>query len=275
MQSTDKKASASQEHPSLYYRLMRGILRLCYPRCRVRFEVPPEDAPSVFVCNHASIHAPIMMTLDFPRPHKNWMIACAMDKRRAKIYAYHDVFFGESHHCKPFWRFLSGIVGRGLPPLLRWSDPIPVYHDRRVAQTFRQSLAALRDGFDLVIFAEDARRFSEFVNELQTGFVDLGRMAWRESGRLLRFYPVYAEKKHRIISVGCPVCYDPETELAVQRQTAAATLRDSIDRLARALPPHKPVPFLPKRWYAAYGQYENNFAGYWKMIANEQEVEPC
>ena len=46
----------------------------------------------------------------------------------------------------------------------------------------------------------------------------------------------------------------------------AGYLRDNIDRLARALPEHKPVPFLPERWYSAYGMYEDEVYGYWKMI---------
>ena len=150
--------------PSLYYRIMRVVLRMFFPPSRIRYAEKLDSAPSVFVCNHARIVGPVMMTLDFPRRHKNWLIACAMDENKAATYAYHDVFFGEGRRWKGFWRFLSRIVALLLPPLLRGSDPIPVYHDRRVVQTFRQSLAALREGYDLVIFAEDARRFSKYVN---------------------------------------------------------------------------------------------------------------
>ena len=73
-----------------------------------------------------------------------------------------------------------------------------------------------------------------------------------------------------MISVGKPIAYDPELSLDEQRDVIASYLRDNIDRLARELPEHKPVPFLPERWYSAYGMYEEDVYGYWKMIENNE-----
>ena len=80
----------------------------------------------------------------------------------------------------------------------------------------------------------------------------------------------YLEKKNAVISVGKPITYDPEQSLDEQREKIIRYLRDNIDRLGRALPVHKPVSFMQPRWYTAYGQYEDDVAGYWRMIENNE-----
>ncbi len=250
----------------LYYKMIRGILRLCFPHSSTIYEEQPDSEPAVFVCNHAAIRGPVMMTLDFRRKHQTWTVSCALDSHAAVNYAFHDIFCGNSRRCKWFWRMLSHIVAKGLPPLLLYSETIPVYHNKSIVKTFKQSITALTHGDDLVIFAESPKRYSNYINELQPGFVDIARLYYRRTHRAIRFYPVYVEKKNAVILVGDPIAYDPDEPLDEQRGTIAAYLRDSIDRLAATLPKHKPIPFLSDRWYRAYGSYEDDAPGYWKMI---------
>lgn len=251
---------------SFYYNCMQCVARILFPRAMVRFAEPPPEEPVVFVGNHAAVCGPVLLTLDLPRKHQTWTIHAATDRKTASRYAFHDVFFGNSRRCRWFWRILSGIVGKALPPLLREAGTIPVYHDARIAATMRGSMKALLNGEDLVIFGESPKRYSPYVNDLQAGFVDLARLYYRKTRKRLAFCPFYVKK--RVIAVGTPILYDPEAPMEAQREVIVLRLRDSIDALGRSLPPHKPVPFLPERWYRAYGQYENDFAAYWEMIEN-------
>ena len=255
----------------IYYKAVRGFLHLPFRKAKTICETPLDDDPAVFVCNHANVNGPVMMTLHFKRPHQSWTISYAMDKEHTAGYAFHDVLFGNSHKHKKWYRFLSRIVGKCLPPLLIYAGTIPVYHDSGIIKTFKQSVKALTGGEDLVIFAESPARFSDYVCELQPGFIDLARLYYRKTKKALKFYPVYLNKKNRVISVGSPIAYDPDLSMDEQRDTITTYLRDNIDRLGRSLPPHQPVPFYPPRWYAAYGQYEHDVAGYWQMIQNDDQ----
>lgn len=254
----------------IYYKFIRGILRLCFPHAENVYEETPGDEPAVFVCNHSAIRGPVMMTLDFKRKHQTWTVSCALDSKEAANYAYHDILFGRTRKPEWFWRMISRIIAKMLPPLLIYSDTIPVYHDKNIIKTFKQSVKALMEGNDLVIFAESPRRYSEFVCNLQEGFIDIARLYYRKSKKAIKFYPVYLEKKNAVISIGKPIAYDPELPLDEQRPIIAEYLRDNIDRLGRALPPHKPVPFMAERWYAKYGEYENDVQGYWAMIQGRE-----
>ena len=259
-----------KQPPTLYYRFIRWIARLSFPRADTVFEVEP-DEPAVFVCNHSTIIGPVMTTLHFPLPQTSWTVSNAMSEDTAVSYAYHDVLVGRSRRFKGFWRILARIVSRMLPPVLRCSDVIPVYHDRRIITTFKESVRALEEGVNLIIFGESPERYSEYVNKLQPGLVDVARLYYRKTKKPLSFYPVYAEKKNHLISVGKPIAYDPDGDHDEQRESITDYLSGNIDRLARQMKPHKPVPFLSERWYAAYGEYEKDAFGYWKMISEDPE----
>lgn len=256
--------------PTLYYKIMRGMARILFPRAKITYEeTPEENEAAIYVCNHSNVCGPIMITLDFPGKHKTWALSYALDKEKCENYAFHDIFFGKSRKIKWFWRLLSKIMRSALPPLLLYSDTIPVYHDTRIIKTFKESIAALKRGENVVIFAESPKMYSEYINEMQLGFVDLARIYYRETGKNLKFYPAYVCKKHRTIAVARPIEYDPSVPMSSQRITICDNLSRGIDRMARSLPKHKPIPFLPKRWYDAYGEYENDTDGYWKMIGGE------
>lgn len=258
---------------SFLYRLVLLAGRIICPKSSVEYESAPDECPGVFVCNHAAVRGPIMMTLYFKRPHKSWVITYALDKEKAPNFAFHDFFVGESRRHKRFWRFVAKIVGKLIPSVLAEAGAIPVYHDARAIRTVRESIDTLNDGRDIVIFAESPVRYSEYVNELQTGFVDLGALYYKRTGKALKFYPVYIEKKNRKIAVGTPVAFDPSLSIADQRIAVSDHLKREIDRLARNMKPHRPVPFLPQRWYDAYGRYENDFDAYWRSFEENGPID--
>ena len=251
----------------LYNRIMHGIARMAFPKAKTVFEEPFDGEPSVFVCNHAAVRGPVMMTLDFVIKHQTWVVHCATDREKTPNYAFHDILTGESRRFKGFYRFLARIITVMLPTLLKYEPVIPVYHDSNILTSFKQSIKALNDGDSLVIFGESTERYTAYINRLQPGFIDFARLYYRRSGKRLNFYPVYVEKKNAVISVGKPIAYDPELPMDEQRGLIADYLCDNIDRLARQLPPHTPVPFLPQRWYDTYGErFEHDTPGYWHMM---------
>ena len=251
---------------SLYARLLEPLARLIFPKCKlVTKQQIPDDEPAVFLCNHSAAIGPALMTLYFEKPHKTWVISYAMDKKIGPNYFFHDGFFGRSHKCKWFFRLLSKIVMPMLRPLLRMGDPILVYHDRRITNTFNESVEALEQGKNLVVFPESPVRATEYVSTLYDGFADVGRMYFKKTGKCLKFYPVYCEKKNRVISIGEPITYDPNAPQRDERRIIAEHVQNGIDSLARELPPHKPVPFMQPVWYEYYGEYENDVVAYWAL----------
>lgn len=255
-----------EKRKSVYYKIVSAILHLVVPRAKTVFEVPPGNEPVVFVSNHASINGPLMMTFYFSRKCRIWAIAESLDKVHTRSYAFHDVLVGDGKNSFRFWKFVAGIVKVMLPPILIYNT-ITVYRDRRILETFRNSTDALKQGYDIIVFGESTERYSEYVNEIQPGFVGLGRMYYKQTGKRLKFYPVYLNKENRLISVGSPIEFDPDMDGEEFRKKTCTFIRDGIDRLGRSMKPHKIIPFLPQDWYDTYGErFEHDVAGYWHMI---------
>lgn len=241
------------------------LAKMIFKKSKVVTKVELTDEPAVYLCNHSGAIGPALMTLYFEKPHKTWVIDFAMDKEIGPNYFFHDGFFGRSKKCKWFYRLLSKIVMPLLRPLLSLSDPILVHHDRRIMQTFGESVEALENGKSLVIFPESPVRATEFVSTVYDGFADVGRMYHLKTGKCLKFYPVYCENKNHVISVGEPIEYNPEHSSRDQRRVIAEYVQAGIDALARELPAHKPRPFMLPVWYEYYGEYEFNVQEYWKL----------
>ena len=254
--------------PLLYY-LLYPFVRLRYMFTKTVFTSEVKE-PSVFISNHAQMDGLIMSHLYFSRPHYNWVINCALDEEKCVNYAYHDVFLGNAKKNKKKYLRYSKVVANNLPRIIRnCSKAIPVYHDIRISETLKQSLEALEKGYDIIIFAESPKKYSEYVNELQTGFVVLGYLYHLKTGKDLNFYPTYINRKRKRILVGQPTKYNSENSQKMERNRINDYLIKEITKLGMSLKKHKPTPFLRKEWYDTYGEkYGDDFISYWKMVEN-------
>lgn len=254
--------------PIIYY-ILYPIVKLMYMNTKVIYEEEINE-PSVFISNHAKANGPVMINMYLKRDIVNWAIHCALDEKYAVNYAYHDVLCGDASKHKKFTLFIAKWIAKRLPRILKtYKNIIPVYHNMKIKYTLDRSMEALENGSDLVIFAESNNDYSKYIANLQTGFVILGKMYYKSTGKLLNFYPTYLSKKRKRIMVGKPIKYDPNISLNENRKIINKYLIENITRLANSLKPHKPVTFLSEKWYRTYGEYKDDIYGYWKMIEND------
>lgn len=235
-------------------------------------EAPAEDEVGVYCCNHAGANGPAMMTLSFQPKHRTWIISYVLNKKQNVNFIFNDFMCGEGRKNKWFWRFLAKLTAAFLRPLLECARPIPVFHDRRVMDTLKESVDALENGDNVVIFPECPKKFSEYVFELYDGFADLGRLYSKVTeGKKLKFYPVYVENVNRKIMIAKPIEYDPTNNPKAERVRISEYVRDGIDRMGRSLPEHKPVAFLEQIWFDTYGQYVDHMQDYWAKFEQKEE----
>lgn len=253
---------------SAYARFARVLARIIFRKPEFVFEEPlPKDEAVVFTANHSGAYGPVNAALYFPTPCRPWTIAQILDKKSAADFVFYDFFAATTKKCKFFWRILSHIVAFLLRPLLLATEGIPVYHDRRITETFAKSIDALKSGSNLVVFPECPEKFSPHINEFYGGFAKLGLLYYKETGKKLKFYPTYVAHPLKKVLVGKPVEFDPEKPATLQRKQIAEELRDRTEKLALSLPEHSVHPFLTDEWYEAFGQYweENRMLEYWQL----------
>lgn len=256
----------------LYCKFVYKLGRLLFPKRTVNYEEQPEKGEvAVYVCNHSGAIGPANMAAWFDQPFRPWSISCLFDKRIAPNFIFHDFLLGRSRKFKKPYRLLAKIIAKLLPPLVKQQNPILVHRNSaRIMQTFKESVAALKEGNNLVVFPECPHKFSNYVSELYEGFIDVARLYNRDTGRKLKFYPVYIPADIRTISIGKPIEYNINVKASDERKLIADYLKQNMDRLARTLHTKKAVPFLKEEFYEYYPEFVEDTAAYWAFCNCER-----
>ena len=190
--------------------------------------LPPEE-PTVYVCRHLNMHGPLttVIRLDF---HVHPMIlSCFFDKDDCyKQYA--EFTFTErrgkrkkKHDWKAYW------ASRIVPPVMRSLRAIPVYREMDVnsMQTMRKTLTYLKNNESVIVYPDKEYTAGyETVSELYEGFLLLGQLYKRETGRSLRFVPLYIDEAGRSIKESAPVTVD---DFRTGRAEAYAYIKEAIN----------------------------------------------
>lgn len=229
--------------PHLRVGMLRRVVSLLFWGYRVTATQPLPAEPCVLVSNHAKAWAPLAMCTRFPRRFRPWAAWQVCFGQSYYAYAMQDFWPGKPRRSAWFYRLLARVTSRLIPFVINGVEAVPVYRDSRSLITFRKSLQTLSEGLDLVIFPETDRPFSPYINDLDAGFADVGKLYSQTKKKNLAFYPVYVCKALRRIAVGRPVFYNPALSAQENRLYISGQMRQRIDELAHNLPTHKPVSY--------------------------------
>ena len=234
------------------YRIRASARLVCFflrPFLRLRVsgleKLRKDEYPSVFVCNHGFMYGPVAATIYLPTYFRPWI---------------HDVMLSRQSATEEIaWSFpgFLKVTGKRLgmwiisqaaaivSTLMSAFYPIPVVRgtSRDLLKTFSDSITALEEGDNLLIFPErpGARTRSgvgsqdEGADELReffTGFAHLGKMYYDQTGQELLFYPLYCDRKDRAFRIGDPVRYDSSLPSREGKQALAQALHLRIVALA-------------------------------------------
>lgn len=225
------------KRPKILYRIVSFIIKPFYKN-EVIWTVPQPKENVIFVANHTRTYAPIAIHLNITRPMRPWVNAHTLTFRDAYKLYYHKI----GYNYRP--KLLRGFLLIFLTPLinlfLRGLDPIPVYYDTRLMTTFEKSIHTLQDNYDIVIYPEkNIPPAHKFVNDMNNGFVHLAQHYYKETGKCLKFYPVYSAQSLKKILIGEPIAYNPDINIRVQRQAVVDHLISQINHMGASLPEHK------------------------------------
>lgn len=195
------------------YRFVRKAVQIFTKKMNTVWQTQFINGPSVFICNHDRAFGPIAMCGHFElyKDVSPWINAQVLSSRDMPSYVRKDYWWKPgkwySKICDYTLAYLCSLI---LPPILRGSACVPVYHDTGVIKTLKMSVNALRSGRHLVLFPERPTGYCQYDNEIINGFVSIGRLYYRRTKQILNFYPTYIDWSGKTISVAKPIPYDPE-----------------------------------------------------------------
>jgi hypothetical protein len=194
---------------------------------KTEWETPFEEGPCVFVGNHVGAIGPVDMCTKFPLWQKShpWINAGMLDAKEVPAYVRQDYWWKPGSFFEPVLNVTVPYMAAAVvPPILRSLPYIPVYHDQRIIVTMRESIKAMKKGDYLIIFPEQPSGWLSHHEWINTGWLRLGELWYRASGRALKMYPVHIDRKGRKFVISKPVWYDPARRFAEQEKELAEAL---------------------------------------------------
>lgn len=239
-----------QDH--FLYPFFKRIIRFFYPKIEViGWEQVPNDEPVIFVGNHSQIHGPVSSVLYLPGKRLVWCAGEMMKREEIPEYAFRDFWSFKPKWTHGFYRMLSHLITPIALVLLNSSETLPVYKDTRVISTFRQSVAAMQDGYNLVIFPEQNILYNQIIYDFQDKFIDVARFYNKKTGKNACFVPMYLAPKLKKMYIGTPIRFDSSVPIELERERIKRALMDSITSIACSLPRHTVIPYrnIPRKNY--------------------------
>lgn len=223
------------------YRFWKAVVRLFFPKVEFiwKCDRPDDGEPVIFVCNHTKIYAPAAFLLRYDRPTRPWSNAHLLTLKEVGNHVYHNILSNR----KP--KFLLYPLATLLLPLIVWAfrsiEPIPVYKQtKRVVETFDKAIETLESGMQQIVFPEKLENpVNKYIFELQHGFTYLGKEYYEKTGKILKYYPVYAAQSLNKVLIGEPIAFDPQVHMSKQKIAICNYLENGIKELGDSLPEHK------------------------------------
>lgn len=231
------------------YKIVRALVDTFYPRYEI---VGAETLPKegiILVGNHSQMDGPIVGELSIPDPHRIWCVEEMMYRKQVPVYAFRDFWSQKPKWSHPFYRFLAYLIAPISAALFRNPDTIAVYRDARIKSTFKQTISALEEGANVIIFPEHDEPHNQIVYDFQRNFVDVARLYHRRTKKELAFVPMYIAPAFRKVYLGKAIRYCPDASLEEERERICRYCMDEITAIAVSLPEHTVVPYrnFPKK----------------------------
>jgi 1-acyl-sn-glycerol-3-phosphate acyltransferase len=193
--------------------------------------------------NHSQAHGPLMSELFFPTDKKIWCTGEMMNRKEIPAYAYKDFWSYKPKWTKWFYKLASHIIAPVFAYVFNNADCLPVYKDMRIMTTYKETVKALENGANVIIFPESSKEYNEIINEFQDKFVDVARLYYARTKKDLSFVPCYHAVELKKVVFGNPITFEPQKDKDEHRKEIIGYLKEQITALAKELPVHSVVPY--------------------------------
>lgn len=204
-----------------------------------------KDFPAIFISNHGVWSGPMAAVMYLPTYFRPWVHNVMLDREKAADDMYKSFFHRLPLLTESTKKRLAYWVAKPVTWALNAFNPIPVERSshRRVLETFHETIEALAESDNVLIFPErpvdivqeDANAFlhsKEQLRDLATGFASIGKMYYNKSGRCISFYPMYINRKSHVFRIGKPIVYNPQNNPHDEKQRISDQLKEAIHALS-------------------------------------------
>lgn len=231
MNKSEKKKTGKRP---LYFRLLKKIMKIKYKKPRFVYLGEPITNGAIILSNHEGTDAPMSLEIYLDRPIRMWG-ASEMNSGLVSLYKYQTrVYYHEKKHWNLFLARLFCLIASPVTHLFYSGfDLISTYKDVNLTKTVRESIDALANGENIVIFPEDST--NGYLPELEgfhNGFVLLADVCKRR-GVDVPIIVSYYRKSDNTYIFDKPVRYSEIAKPEMSRDDVAKLLCKRCNELGK------------------------------------------
>lgn len=249
---------ASPKKGSSLYKVLKWFVWLFSPKMEVEgLENLPQE-PVILVGNHCQLYGPIAAELYAPGEHYTWCAGEMLHLKDVPEYAFRDFWSQKPKYTHWFYKIASYLIAPLSVFIFNHANTIGVYHDTRIISTFKNTVKALQEGANVVIFPEHDVKYNHIIYQFQEKFVDVAKLYYKRTGKEVAFVPLYIAPKLGKMCIGTPIRFCADNPMKEECGRISQNLAQQVTDMACALPEHTVVPYrnIPKKYYPKNTQKE-------------------
>ena len=228
------KVENRQKKRKWWFRLLKRMMRCRYKEPKFIYLGKEIGNGGIILSNHEGTDAPMSLEIYCNAPLRMWG-AHEMNSGLIKMYKYQTrVYYHEKKHWNLHLARLFCLIASPLTNLFyKGLDLISTYKDGRFIKTIRESVSAIKEGDNIVIYPEDSK--NGYLPELEGffgGFVVLAETC-KKQGIDVPIYVTYFKKSELTYIVDAPVMYSELTKNGESREEVALKLLNRCNELGK------------------------------------------
>lgn len=229
-----KKPKKFKQKRKAWFRFMKKLMVCRYKKPKFVFLGEKPTNGAIIISNHEGTDAPLSLEMYCDFPIRFWGTG-EMNSGLKKLYQYQTkVYYHEKKHWNLFLARMFCLVASPLTNLYyKGLNLISTYHDSRFRQTLKDSLKAIQDGDNIVIFPEKSDK--GYLPELEgfyKGFLSFADVC-KAKDIDVPIYVSYFKIKEKIYVFDKPVKYSSLIATGESRNQIAKKLLDRCNELGK------------------------------------------
>ena len=228
-----KKLNNSQNR-KWWFKLIKKLMLCRYKEPRFVYLGDEIDKRSLILSNHEGTDAPMSLEIYLNKPIRMWG-AHEMNSGLIKMYKYQsEVYYHEKKHWNIHLARLFCLIASPVTNVFyKGLNLISTYKDARFRRTIKESLEALNNGENIVIFPEDSTNgYLEELEGFYGGFVVLAEICKKRKIDVPIFV-TYFRKKDLTYIIDKPVLYSELSKDGASREEIAKKLVERCNVLGK------------------------------------------
>ena len=217
-----------------WFRFMKKLMLGRYKKPEFRYLGKEISTGAVILSNHEGTDAPMSLELYLDKPIRMWG-AGEMNSGVVELYKYQTkVYYHEKKHWNIHLARLFCLIASPITNLFyKGLELISTWHDVRFVKTLRESVKAIQDGDNIVIFPEVSDNgYLPQLEGFHGGFVALCDTLLRR-GIDVEVFVTYFKKDELIYVIDAPVRYSEIKAGCESREEVARKLLERTNALGR------------------------------------------